>query len=111
MRIVSLELENTKSYQTSRIDFTDGVNAIVGHNGAGKSTILEAIGFALFDSLNGYKHSDFVREGVKSATIIVTFVSNLDERQYQVTLEALVCCHPQAVEESGVPVGTIPEWP
>ena len=85
MRIVSLELENTKSYQTSRIDFTDGVNAIVGHNGAGKSTILEAIGFALFDSLNGYKHSDFVREGVKSATIIVTFVSNLDERQYQVT--------------------------
>ena len=85
MRIVSLELENTKSYHTSRIDFTDGVNAIVGHNGAGKSTILEAIGFALFDSLNGYKHSDFVREGVKSATIIVTFVSNLDERQYQVT--------------------------
>jgi DNA repair protein SbcC/Rad50 len=85
MRIVSLELENTKSYHTSRIGFTDGVNAIVGHNGAGKSTILEAIGFALFDSLNGYKHSDFVREGARSATIIVTFVSNLDERQYQVT--------------------------
>ena len=85
MRIVSLELENTKSYHTSRIDFTDGVNAIVGHNGAGKSTILEAIGFALFDSLNGYKHSDFVREGARSATIIVTFLSNLDERQYQVT--------------------------
>lgn len=85
MRIVSLQLENTKSYHTGHIGFTDGVNAIVGHNGAGKSTILEAIGFALFDSLNGYKHSDFVREGAKSATVIVTFLSNLDERQYQVT--------------------------
>jgi len=85
MRIVSLELENTKSYHTAHIGFTDGVNAIVGHNGAGKSTILEAIGFVLFDSLNGYKHSDFVREGAKSATVMVTFVSNLDERPYQVT--------------------------
>ncbi len=85
MRIVSLELENTKSYHTGKIGFTDGVNAIVGHNGAGKSTILEAIGFVLFDSLNGYKHSDFVREGAKSATVAVIFVSNIDERQYQVT--------------------------
>lgn len=85
MRIVSLELENTKSYHNGRISFTDGVNAIVGHNGAGKSTILEAIGFALFDSLNGYKHSDFVREGAKSATVNVTFISNVDERHYQVT--------------------------
>ena len=84
MRIVSLELENTKSYHKSRVGFTEGVNAIVGHNGAGKSTILEAIGFALFDSLNGYKHSDFVREGAKSATVTVTFISNLDERHYQV---------------------------
>lgn len=85
MRIVSLQLENTKSYHTGNIGFTDGVNAIVGHNGAGKSTILEAIGFVLFDSLNGYKHSDFVREGAKSATVTVTFLSNIDERQYQVT--------------------------
>lgn len=85
MRIVSLQLENTKSYQNCQVSFTDGVNAIVGHNGAGKSTILEAIGFALFDSLNGYKHSDFVREGAKSASVTVGFISNLDERRYEVT--------------------------
>ncbi len=84
MRIVSLELENTKSYAKSKIEFTDGVNAIVGHNGAGKSTVLEAIGFTLFDCLAGYKQSDFVREGTKSAEITVTLVSNLDERSYQV---------------------------
>lgn len=84
MRIVSLELENTKSYAKGKIDFTDGVNAIVGHNGAGKSTVLEAIGFALFDCLVGYKQSDFVREGAKSAEIRVTIASGLDDRAYQI---------------------------
>ncbi len=83
MRIVSLALENTKSYAKGKIEFTDGVNAIVGHNGAGKSTILEAIGFALFDCLAGYKQSDFVREGTKTAEITVTIVSGLDDRSYQ----------------------------
>lgn len=84
MRILSLELENTKSYATGKIEFTDGVNAIVGHNGAGKSTVLEAIGFTLFDSLTGYKQSDFVREGTKSAEVKVTVLSGLDDRTYQV---------------------------
>jgi len=85
MRIVALDLEDTKSYHKGKIEFTDGVNAIVGHNGAGKSTILEAIGFTLFDFLTiGYKQSDFVREGAKSATITVTIVSGLDERSYQI---------------------------
>ncbi|MEZ4676015.1 MAG: SMC family ATPase [Caldilineaceae bacterium] len=84
MRIIALDLENTKSYAKGHIEFTDGVNAIVGHNGAGKSTILEAIGFTLFDCLTGYKQSDFIREGAKSAEITVTIVSNLDDRSYQV---------------------------
>lgn len=85
MRIFALELEDTKSYHKGKIEFTDGVNAIVGHNGAGKSTILEAIGFTLFDFLTtGYKQSDFVREGAKTATITVTIVSGLDERSYQI---------------------------
>ena len=83
MQILSLDLDNVKSYEKAYIDFTLGTNAIVGHNGAGKSTILEAIGFTLFDSL-GYRQDDFVREGQKTATITVTFVSSADERPYQI---------------------------
>ena len=83
MQILALEVENTKSYTAERVDFTEGVNAIVGHNGAGKSTILEAIGFALFDAMD-YKHTEFVRDGSKSASVTVTIASNLDERHYQV---------------------------
>jgi exonuclease SbcC len=83
MQIHSLELEDAKSYKRVRIDFSHGVNAIVGHNGAGKSTILEAIGFALFDSL-AYKQTEFVREGAKTATVTVVFESSLDQRAYRV---------------------------
>lgn len=83
MQILSVELENVKSYTHAKIDLTPGVNAIVGHNGAGKSTILEAIGFALFDTL-GYRQEDFVRSGARHATATITFLSTEDERPYQV---------------------------
>jgi DNA repair protein SbcC/Rad50 len=85
VQIHSLRLENFKSYHDSLIEFTAGTNAIVGHNGAGKSSILEAIGFALFDyTPPGYSQADFVREGARSATITINFVSSLDEREYAV---------------------------
>lgn len=83
MHIRSLTLENVKSYADGRIDFAQGTNAIVGHNGAGKSTILEAIGFALFDHI-GYKQADFVKEGARTATVTVRFISTADEREYEV---------------------------
>jgi exonuclease SbcC len=86
VQICSLRLEDFKSYTNTIIDFTPGTNAIVGHNGAGKSSILEAIGFALFDHTPpGYNQADFVREGARSATVTVTFISSLDERTYEVT--------------------------
>lgn len=68
MRILSIDLENVKSYKEAHIAFADGTNAISGHNGAGKSTILEAIGFVLFDYLQTTQQ-DLVRYGEKTATI------------------------------------------
>lgn len=83
MLILTVELENVKSYEKAKVTFRPGVNAIVGHNGAGKSTILEAIGFTLFDAL-GYNQNEFIRGGAKSCKARVAFVSNLDERVYEV---------------------------
>src|SRR5512136_2517851 len=83
MLITRVELKNTKSYRDDAVTFAVGTNAICGENGAGKSTLLEAIGFALFDFLP-YKQDDFVREGEKTATIAVSFISNQDGREYQV---------------------------
>ncbi|MDG6250973.1 SMC family ATPase, partial [Methanocalculus sp.] len=43
-----LTLKNFKRYRDQEFTFKDGITAIVGSNGAGKSTIMEAIVFALY---------------------------------------------------------------
>lgn len=43
-----LELKNFKSHADTTIDFNTGVTLVIGENGAGKSSIFEAITFALF---------------------------------------------------------------
>jgi exonuclease SbcC len=83
MLIRSLTLENVKSYARATVKFSPGTNAIVGDNGSGKTTILEAIGFALFDHLP-YSQADFVRAGQRSSRVTVAFLSDHDERIYQV---------------------------
>ncbi len=48
MILEELTLKNFKRYRDQTFTFRDGITAIVGSNGAGKSTIMEAIVFALY---------------------------------------------------------------
>lgn len=82
MRITRVQLENIKSYRRISVPLTGGTTAIRGHNGAGKSTLVEAIGFALFDALN-YDQAQFIREGERYGTVTISFISALDDREYQ----------------------------
>ena len=86
VRLTHLKLENIRSYRTAEIAFREGVNAIVGQNGAGKSTILQAIGYALFDSLEGRK-PNFIREGSASASITVRLAEDREGSSYEVVRE------------------------
>ncbi len=81
MQIIGVDLQNVKSYERASVRFARGTNAICGYNGAGKSTILEAIGFALFDALP-VNQDQFVREGEKTATVTV-HVAGDDGRPFQ----------------------------
>jgi exonuclease SbcC len=83
MLIKRVELENIKSHASAEFDFERGSTAITGENGAGKTTIIEAIAWTLFDTLD-YKKDDFVRRGTKKGTVRVTFESSLDQRDYTV---------------------------
>ena len=46
--IESVELNNFISYKSSTIKFDDGITALIGSNGAGKSSILDAVMFSFF---------------------------------------------------------------
>ena len=81
MHISKIELENIKSHVSSTFKFSRGTTAITGENGAGKTTIIEAIAWTLFDLLE-YKKEDFVRRGAKKGSVRITFESSLDEREY-----------------------------
>jgi exonuclease SbcC len=83
MHITKVELENIKSHAEATFEFERGTTAITGENGAGKTTIIEAVAWTLFDLLD-YKKDDFVRRGEKKGSARVTFESGLDERLYTV---------------------------
>lgn len=68
MLIREIELTNVKSYRHQTVEFLPGVNGIIGENGSGKSTILEAIGYVLFDFLP-YRKKDFLRRGAKKGSV------------------------------------------
>jgi exonuclease SbcC len=83
MHVTRVELDNIKSYERAEFNFERGITAITGENGAGKTTILEAIAWSLFDMLD-YRKEDFLRRGAKKGSVRVTFQSDLDERLYTV---------------------------
>ncbi len=47
-------IKNYRSFKDFKLEFSRGVNIIVGSNDAGKSTLLEAINLALTARLHGY---------------------------------------------------------
>lgn len=84
MIFTKLTLKNFKSHKSTVIDFQPGITILVGENGAGKSTILEAISFALFKQHSGRKIEDLVRitknkNSHESMSVTLEFISNGNE--------------------------------
>ena len=73
MNITKIHLQNVKSYADETLSFKEGINIIGGANGAGKTTIIEAIGYGLFGRKPDYTFSEFVRRGAKDGGIEIWF--------------------------------------
>ena len=83
MQILSIHLKNIKSHRDTELAFSTGINVLSGPNGVGKSTIFEAIGYALFgvDAQSFVGNVDrFVTIGEKRGEITVVFQLTDDER-------------------------------
>ena len=87
MRIISVSLTNIKAHTNRTFTFAPGINVVSGPNGVGKSTLFEAIGYALFgvDARDFVGNSErFISIGSKKGSISVTFEA-CDGNQYQIT--------------------------
>ncbi|WKT80991.1 SMC family ATPase [Thermosynechococcus sp. PP45] len=87
MEIQRLTLKNFKTHRDRTFEFLPGVNVICGENGAGKTSIFEAIAWVLFDATSGYGsgfNKAIIRKGAKRAEATVQFISAADGRSYVV---------------------------
>ncbi|MCL2260147.1 MAG: AAA family ATPase [Fibromonadales bacterium] len=83
MKINRVELKNYRIHKSCNWNFGDGITLLLGDNGSGKSSVLEAIGFALFDSSVRSKDGEIVSKGEKSGSVKVSFLGN-DGKEYEV---------------------------
>lgn len=67
----TIRLTNFRSHYDTTIEFTNGLNVIIGENGAGKSSIFQAIGIGLFNSIHNMK--ELVRYDQLSAMVDIEF--------------------------------------
>lgn len=50
MYLRSIQLENYRKFEFAQVEFPDGIVGVIGNNGVGKSTLVEAIAWALYGS-------------------------------------------------------------
>ncbi|CDZ74941.1 chromosome segregation protein [Peptoniphilus sp. ING2-D1G] len=68
--ISKLELENFQSHKYTLLDFDKGLNVIVGNSDSGKTAIIRAIKWALYNEPQG---DYFIRQGEKNTSVSVHF--------------------------------------
>ena len=70
MLLRRLWLTDFRSYREADVSFSDGLTAIIGENGQGKTNLLEAVGYlATLGSFRGAPTDALVRSGTAAATI------------------------------------------
>lgn len=70
MFLDSLMLKNYRSYEALSVGFSGGINILQGKNAAGKTNLLEAIGFLSYGkSFRTQKDTECIREGQLSAYV------------------------------------------
>jgi exonuclease SbcC len=87
MIIKSLVMKNFKSHWDTEIKFNTGITIIMGGNGAGKSSILEAVSFALFKQHSGKKIEQLITIGHDDKKMVVGLEFTSNGRNYRVLRE------------------------
>ena len=89
MILCNLKLENFKKYKTFEIEFEQGLVGIIGKNGSGKSTIFEAILFALYGELKqrGWKETIRNSSATTKDVVSIELMFEFDGVEYKVIRE------------------------
>ena len=72
-----VEVRNWRVYDLRRVDFGTGITFLMGANGAGKTSLLEAIAYGLTGEVNTLKNPrGLLRDPAKPAVVRLAFTLN-----------------------------------
>ena len=80
-------MQNYKKYRDFTLDFAEGLTGIIGRNGSGKSTIFDAISFALYGDVREEKETIRHAKAGEKDPVIVTLLFEIDGKGYKVVRE------------------------
>ena len=83
MMIQKVRLINFVSHRDTSLELPHGLTAIIGRNGAGKTSILDAISYALFKQHSRGRDENLINRRASSAQVQLQFSSN--GRSYEIT--------------------------
>ena len=84
MKLLSLRLQNFRQHVATEIHFDTGITGIIGPNGSGKTTILEAIAYALYATGRTTKDQMLSQHPVGRSVMKVELEFELGRHKYRV---------------------------
>ncbi len=86
MRLNAVRLQNFRQHVDTAVDFANGITGIIGPNGSGKTTILEAIAWALYGNTAARGNRDSIRfnRAAARASVRVELDFELGGHRYRV---------------------------
>ncbi len=102
MYLSSLVLKNFRSYENLTASFSDGINILQGRNAAGKTNVLEAVGFlSIGKSFRTQKEAECIKEGAQTAYI----KGGIEKKEGRLHVEALISAfEKKSLKINGQPV-------
>lgn len=84
MILTNIKLDNYKKYPSFFLAFEEGLTGIIGRNGSGKSTIFDAIVFALYGEVRGQKENLKNAQASEKENVSVALEFEIDGKSYKV---------------------------
>lgn len=95
--ITKMVIKGFQSHEDTEIEFTNGLNAIIGPSNSGKSAIIRALRFVLYNEPKG---SDFIRQSAKEVICRVEFSdgSYLERRRARSSAGSYIVGYPDGTK-------------
>lgn len=91
MAIKKLIIKNFKCFKENfEIDFNEGVNIIVGNNGIGKTTILEAINLALTGNFRGRNIKNELSQNLFNKDVVNEYIEEINKSNKAIDLPEII---------------------